>query len=187
MRERLIWRRLRREVYMPQKMTIRKERFVLHTSFTILLKAASSRHSILHLRRAPSSRGCSAGMKKRIPLAKLCQGDFSTSLEMIIREERLSYMHRFTILLKGASSRHSILRLRHAPSSRGCSAGIKKRIPLEAKLCLEDFSTSLKMTIRRDARLTFLFIPLCRRLPLRGSLSSAFGAPLLQGAAQLAG
>ena len=41
------------------------------------------------------------------------------------------------------------------------------------------------MTIRDNAHLTFAFIPLRRRLPLRGSLSSAFGAPLLQGAAQL--
>ena len=101
---------------------------VLHTSFTILLKGASSRHSILRLRRAPSSRGCSTGMEKRIPLeAKLCLGDFSTSLEMTIRKERFVLHTSFTILLKGASSRHSILRLRRAPSSRGCSAGREKR------------------------------------------------------------
>ena len=42
------------------------------------------------------------------------------------------------------------------------------------------------MTIRDNAHLTFAFIPLRRRLPPRGSLSSAFGAPLLQGASQLA-
>ena len=41
------------------------------------------------------------------------------------------------------------------------------------------------MTIQDNAHLTFAFILLRRRLPLRGSLSSAFGAPLLQGAAQL--
>ena len=41
------------------------------------------------------------------------------------------------------------------------------------------------MTIQGNAHLTFAFILLRRRLPLRGSLSSAFGAPLLQGAAQL--
>ena len=41
------------------------------------------------------------------------------------------------------------------------------------------------MTIRDNAHLTFTFILLRRRLPLRGSLSSAFGAPLLQGATQL--
>ena len=40
------------------------------------------------------------------------------------------------------------------------------------------------MTIQDNAHLTFAFIPLRRRLPLRGSLSSAFGAPLLQGATQ---
>ena len=37
------------------------------------------------------------------------------------------------------------------------------------------------MTIWDNAHLTFAFIPLRRRLPLRGSLSSAFGATLLQG------
>ena len=41
------------------------------------------------------------------------------------------------------------------------------------------------MTIRDNVHLTFTFIPLRRRLPLRGNLSSAFSAPLLQGAAQL--
>lgn len=41
------------------------------------------------------------------------------------------------------------------------------------------------MTIRDNAHLKFAFILLRRRLPLRGSLSSAFGTPLLQGAAQL--
>ena len=40
---------------------------ILHTSFTFLQKGASSRHSILRLWRAPSSRGCSAGMAKRTP------------------------------------------------------------------------------------------------------------------------
>ena len=39
-----------------------REVIILHTSFTFLQKGASSRHSILRLRRAPSSRGCSAGM-----------------------------------------------------------------------------------------------------------------------------
>ena len=38
-----------------------REVIVLHSSFTILQKGASSRHSILRLWRAPSSRGCSAG------------------------------------------------------------------------------------------------------------------------------
>ena len=40
------------------------------------------------------------------------------------------------------------------------------------------------MTKREVGDLTFPFIPSRRRLPLRGSLSSAFGAPLLQGATQ---
>ena len=42
------------------------------------------------------------------------------------------------------------------------------------------------MTKREAGYLTWLFIRPRRRLPLQGSLSSAFGAPLLQGAAPLA-
>ena len=42
------------------------------------------------------------------------------------------------------------------------------------------------MTKREAGYLTWLFIRSRRKLPLRGSLSSAFGAPLLQGAAPLA-
>ena len=42
------------------------------------------------------------------------------------------------------------------------------------------------MTKREAGDLTFPFIPSRRRLPLRGGLSSAFGAPLLQGATPLA-
>ena len=42
------------------------------------------------------------------------------------------------------------------------------------------------MTIRENGRSHIHFIPSRRRLPLRGSLSSAFGAPLLQGATPLA-
>ena len=44
-----------------------KGAIVLHTSFTILQKGTSSRHSILRRWRAPSSRGCSAGRAKRTP------------------------------------------------------------------------------------------------------------------------
>ena len=50
----------------------------------------------------------------------------------------------------------------------------------------KDPSAPLGMTIREAGYLTWLFIRSSRRLPLRGSLSSAFGAPLLQGAAPLA-
>ena len=54
-------------------------------------------------------------------------------------------------------------------------------------VCKEDFSASLEMT-RREKRLSYIHrLPFCRRVPLRGTLSSAFGALLLQGAAQLAG
>ena len=58
-------------------------------------------------------------------------------------------------------------------------------IRTEYRQGVKDPSATLGMTIREDGHLTFPFIPSRRRLPLRGSLSSAFGAPLLQGAAQL--
>ena len=48
----------------------------------------------------------------------------------------------------------------------------------------KDPSAPLGMTIRENGRSHIHFIPSRRRLPLRGSLSSAFGAPLLQGAIQ---
>ena len=45
-----------------------REAIILHTSFTILQKGASSRHSILRLSRAPLLQGsCSAGRAKRTP------------------------------------------------------------------------------------------------------------------------
>ena len=50
----------------------------------------------------------------------------------------------------------------------------------------KDPSAPHGMTIRETGYLTWLFIRSRRKLPLRGSLSSAFGAPLLQGAAPLA-
>ena len=53
--------------------------------------------------------------------------------------------------------------------------------------CLQERSRAPHgMTKREAGYLTWLFIRPRRRLPLRGSLSSAFGAPLLQGATPLA-
>ena len=59
-------------------------------------------------------------------------------------------------------------------------------ISIEYRYDVKDPSATLGMTIREAGYLTWLFIRTRRRLPLRGSLSSAFGAPLLQGAAPLA-
>ena len=51
--------------------------------------------------------------------------------------------------------------------------------------CLQERSRAPHgMTKREAGYLTWLFFRSHRRLPLRGSLSSAFGAPLLQGATQ---
>ena len=73
--------------------------------------------------------------------------------------------------MRSSRNTHAILSLPH-----------KYRIPLRRKRP----SAPLGMTIREAGYLTWLFIRSSRRLPLRGSLSSAFGAPLLQGATPLA-
>ena len=72
--------------------------------------------------------------------------------------------------MRSSRSAHAILSLPH-----------KYRVPLRRKRSLgyaRDDET------READYLTWLFIRPRRRLPLRGSLSSAFGAPLLQGATQ---
>ena len=58
-------------------------------------------------------------------------------------------------------------------------------ISTEYRYDIKDPSAPLGMTIREAGYLTWLFIRSRRRLPLRGSLSSAFSAPLLQGATPL--
>ena len=73
--------------------------------------------------------------------------------------------------MRSSRSTHAILALPH-----------KYRVPLRRKRV----RTTLGMTKREADYLTWLFIRPRRRLPLRGSLSSAFGAPLFQGAAPLA-
>ena len=54
-------------------------------------------------------------------------------------------------------------------------------------VCKKDPSTSALMTRMKNDRLTSSFIPLRRVVPLRGTLSCAFGAPLLQGATRIIG
>ena len=54
-------------------------------------------------------------------------------------------------------------------------------------VCKKDPSTSALMTRMKDDRLTSSFIPLRRVVPLRGTLSCAFVAPLLQGATRIIG
>ena len=69
-------------------------------------------------------------------------------------------------------------------SSRSTHAILSYLISTEYRYDIKDPSVTLRMTIREADYLTWLFIRPRRRLPLRGSLSSAFGAPLLQGATQ---
>ena len=54
-------------------------------------------------------------------------------------------------------------------------------------LCKKDPSTSALMTRKKDDSLTSFFTPLRRVVPLRGTLSCAFGAALLQGPTRILG
>ena len=54
-------------------------------------------------------------------------------------------------------------------------------------VCKKDFSASALMTRKKDDSLTSSFIPLRRVVPLRGTLSCAFGAALLQGPTRIIG
>ena len=54
-------------------------------------------------------------------------------------------------------------------------------------VCKKDFSASALMTHKKDDSLTSSFIPLRRVVPLRGTLSCAFGAALLQGPTRIIG
>ena len=72
--------------------------------------------------------------------------------------------------MRSSRSTHAILSLPH-----------KYRVPLRHKRSL---GSARDDETREADYLTWLFIRPRRRLPLRGSLSSAFGAPLLQGTTQ---
>ena len=88
-----------------------------------------------------------------------------------------------------ASSRHSILRLWRGPSPRAYSRGIISHGLLYrcSELCLFEalypapLARPFSKGLRAGDYLTWAFMPLLRIVPLRGTLSCAFGAVLLQG------
>ena len=88
-----------------------------------------------------------------------------------------------------ASSRHSILRLWRGPSPRAYSSGtISHGLSCRyGELCLSEALYPAPLTrpfskgLLADDYLTWAFMPLRRIVPLRGTLSCAFGAALLQG------
>ena len=130
--------------------------------YTVAANCASSRHSILRLWRGPSPRAYSRG---------------------------LSHMDFYTAAASCASSRHSILRLWRGPSPRAYSRGIISHGLLYrcGELCLFEalhpapLARPFSKGLRAGDYLTWTFIPLRRVVPLRGALSCAFGAALLQG------
>ena len=88
-----------------------------------------------------------------------------------------------------ASSRHSILRLRRGPSPRAYSPGtVSHGLPCRyGELCLSEalypapLARPFSKGLLAGAYLTWAFMPLRQIVPLRGTLSCAFGAALLQG------
>ena len=109
----------------------------------------------------------------------------------------LSHMDFYTAAASCASSRHSILRLWRGPSPRAYSRGLS-HMGFHAACRIVSCSVIMLTRSRRYATiirrvrpwrranafgdyLTWAFIPLRRIVPLRGTLSCAFGAALLQG------
>ena len=122
---------------------------------------ASSRHSILRLWRGPSPRAYAQG---------------------------LSHIGFHAAAANCASSRHSILRLWRGPSPRAYSRGIISHALLYrcSELCLFEalhpapLARPFSKGLLEGDYFTWTFIPLRRVVPLRGTLSCAFGAALLQ-------
>ena len=77
----------------------------------------------------------------------------------------------------------------HAPSlKRHLGASLYRRsLTHGLPVCKKDFSASALVTRKKDGCLTSFFIPLRRVVPLRGTLSCAFGAALLQGPTRIIG
>ena len=128
-------------------------------------------------------------LRRIVPLRGTLSCAFGAALLQGPTHGGLSYMDFYTAAASCASSRHSILRLWRGPSPRAYSRGIiSHRLSYRCdELCLFEalhpaplarpFSKGL---LARDY-LTRAFMPLQRIVPLRGTLSCAFGAALLQG------
>ena len=101
----------------------------------------------------------------------------------------LSHIGFHAVAANCASSRHSILRLWRGPSPRAYSRGIISHGLLYrcSELCLFEalypapLARPFSKGLLAGDYLTWTFIPLQRIVPLRGTLSCAFGAALLQG------
>ena len=101
----------------------------------------------------------------------------------------LSHTRFYAAAANCASSRHSILRLWRDPSPRAYSRGIiSHRLSCRcSELCLFEalypapLARPFSKGLLEGDYFTWTFIPLRRVVPLRGTLSCAFGAALLQG------
>ena len=120
--------------------------------------------SILRLRRAPSPRGYSYHMQYRTFISHPARyvayesgKDLSTSLPLTIRSSALHSWHTDRCVEGGPLRGTFILRLRRAPSPRGCSYHMQYRtfISHPARYVAyergKDLSTSLPLTIRSSA------------------------------------
>ena len=128
-------------------------------------------------------------LQRIVPLRGTLSCAFGAALLQGPTRGGLSHMGFHAAATNCASSRHSILRLWRGPSPRAYSRGIISHGPSCrcGELCLfkalhpaplaRPFSKGL---LARDC-LTRAFMPLQRIVPLRGTLSCASGAALLQG------
>ena len=158
---------------------------------------ASSRHSILRLWRGPSPRAYARGLShigfhaaatncasSRHSILRLWRGPSPRAYS-----RGLSHIGFHAAATNCASSRHSILRLWRGPSPRAYSRGIISHALLCRcnELCLFEalhpapLARPFSKGLLEGDYFTWTFIPLRRVVPLRGTLSCAFGAALLQG------
>ena len=131
---------------------------------------------------------CSVIMPIRLPA--ICDYHQTRSpLEKGLHVWGLSHMGFHTTATNCASSRHSILRLWRGPSPRAYSRGIISH-GLSCRcdeLCLFEalypapLARPFSKGLLAGDYLTWAFMPLQRIVPLRGTLSCAFGAPFSKG------
>ena len=128
-------------------------------------------------------------LRRIVPLQGTPSCAFGAALLQGPTRGGLSHMSFHTAAANCASSRHSILRLWRGPSPRAYARGIiSHRLSCRCdELCLFEalhpapLARPFSKGLRAGDYLTWTFIPLRRVVPLRGTLSCAFGAALLQG------
>ena len=151
-----------------------------------------------HQPRSPLEKGLLAGdyltrafmpLQRIVPLRGTPSCAFGATLLQGPTRGGLSHIGFHAAAANCASSRHSILRLWRGPSPRAYARGIISHELLFrcGELCLFEalypapLARPFSKGLLEGDYFTWTFIPLRRVVPLRGTLSCAFGAALLQG------